>query len=244
MKAVHIQLTEKDVTEYALLPGDPGRASLIANFLEDAVKLAENREYISYRGVYKGIPVTVCSTGIGGPSTAIAIEELPMLGVKNFIRVGTCGSLVKEIDIGSITVPYAAVRMNGTSTRYVEEVYPAVADPSLYQAILKAAERLKHKVYTGIVLTHDRFYAPIDELLNWAEKNVIAVEMEASVFFTLASLKGLKAAAILAVDGNLANGTRKDKLLHDRVYLETMKKAIEKEILIALEAIIEHVSKS
>ncbi len=243
MKAVHLQLTEKDVTEYALLPGDPGRVRLIASFLEDAAKLAENREYLSYRGVYKGVPVTVCSTGIGGPSTAIAIEELSMLGVKNFIRVGTCGSLVREIDIGSIAIPYAAVRMEGTSTRYVEEVYPAVADPSLYQALLKVAKKLKHRVHTGIVLTHDRFYAPINELLKWAEKNVIVVEMEASVFFTLASLKGLKAAAILAVDGNLAKGTRKDMLLHDKAYLETMRKAIEKEIQIALEAVVEHASR-
>ena len=235
----HLLISSNDVAEYALLPGDPKRAHLIAKFLDQPRLMSENREFVVYTGSYKGVGVTVASTGIGGPSAAIAVEELARCGVKVFIRVGTCGALKPGIRIGEIIIPYAAVRWDGASTRYVGREYPAVAHPSVYQALIEASRRLGLEARSGIILSDDAFYDDLGVLLNWGKYNVIAVEMEASTIFTLASIKGLRSGAILVVDGNLAEGTGKGTIgaSKGREFREEVVKAIEKEIKIALEAV-------
>jgi len=235
----HLLVSRGDVAEYALLPGDPKRAHLIAKFLDESKLVSENREFVVYTGSYRGVRLTVASTGIGGPSAAIAVEELAKCGTRVFIRVGTCGALKRGIGIGEIIVPYAAVRWDGTSARYVDKAYPAVAHPKVYQALIEASRKLGVKVREGIILSDDAFYDDLEILLKWGEYNVIAVEMEASTIFTIASIKGFKAGAILVVDGNLAEGTGKGIVgaSKGRELREEVVKAIEREVRIALEAV-------
>jgi uridine phosphorylase len=159
MIAPHLLVSEGEVARFALLPGDPGRAKLIAEFLESPVKLSENREFVVYNGFYKGLQVTVCSTGIGGPSAAIAVEELARCGTRVFVRVGTCGALVKGIGPGEIIVPYASVRLDGTSTRYVDPRYPATAHPRVVSSLVESLRRIGRSYKLGIVLSDDRFYS-------------------------------------------------------------------------------------
>jgi len=128
MKQPHIKCKEGDVAKYVLLPGDPGRIEKIIKYWDEAKKIAFNREFLTYTGKYKGIEVSATSTGIGGPSTAIAVEELVNIGAKVLIRVGTCGSLREVIKIGDIIIPIAAMKQDGTSKDYLPVEFPAVAD--------------------------------------------------------------------------------------------------------------------
>jgi len=237
--APHLLIKKGDVGDYALLPGDPRRVDVIAEFLEDPKLLSHNREYKVVKGSYKGIIVTACSTGIGGPSTAIAVEELAKAGVKYFIRVGTTGALVRGIKRGDIMIPYAAIRQEGTTRRYVPLEYPAVAHPIVYNALIHAARKLGYNYITGLVLTDDKFYSDLDEILPWAEYGAVALDMESSIIFTLASLKSLYAGSILVVDGNRAERTSKAYIgaKGRREHDEEILRAIRDEIRIALEAI-------
>ncbi len=237
--APHLLIRPGDVGEYVLLPGDPGRARRIAEFLDEAELKSENREFIVYTGTYKGVRVSVTSTGIGGPSAAIAVEELARCGAKYFIRVGTCGALKKGIAVGEIVVPYGAVRLDGVTKRYVRSEYPAVAHPAIFNALVKAADKLGVKVVTGIVVSDDMFYVSIEELKYWFSLNAVAVEMEASTVMVLTALKGLYGGAILAVDGNIIKGTGKaDVGASGKLEVsQVVKEAIDKEIRIALDAI-------
>lgn len=240
-KAPHLLISKGDVSEYALLPGDPKRAHLMAKFLTKPMLISENREFVVYKGKYRHIEVTIASTGIGGPSAAITVEELAQCGTKVFIRVGTCGALIPGIRIGEIIVPYGAVRFDGTSARYVDLSYPAVAHPQVFQALLKAARKLNVPIKSGIILSDDMFYSDVSSLLEWGKRRVLAVEMEASTIFVVSSLKGLKAGAILAVDGNLAEGTGKGEAgaVEGKELRREAQKAVELEIRIALEALCE-----
>ena len=237
--APHLLVKFGDVGKYVLLPGDPGRAHRIAGFLKDAKLISHNREFVVYTGYYGEAKVSVVSTGIGGPSTAIALEELIRVGGEVFIRVGTCGALQKGIKIGAIVIPYAAVRLNGVTKRYIEPEYPAVAHPLIYHSLVEASRNLKVQAITGIIVSEDAFYIEQSKLLYWSRKNIIAVEMEASTVFTIASLKNKMAGAILAVDGNIVEGTGKAVLgaLGRKEYSEDVMKAIDLETKIALEAI-------
>ncbi len=195
----HIFCSEKDVSEFAILPGDPGRVDRISAFLTDKVEVARNREFYTVKGFYKGVEVTVTSTGIGGPSTCIALEELSKIGVRFFIRVGSCGASKKGIDIGDLVIPYAAVREDGTTKMYVPEIYPAVAHPEVFNALVEAAKKLKFRFFTGIGRSHDSFYIPDEEeILNyWSQKNVVCNDMETTTLFVLGSLKNLFTGSIL-----------------------------------------------
>ncbi|RLG82939.1 MAG: hypothetical protein DRO39_08980, partial [Thermoprotei archaeon] len=184
--APHLLISEGDVGGYVLLPGDPGRAERIAGFLENPRLVSRNREFVVITGGYRGIRVSAVSTGIGSPSTAIALEELARCGAKVFIRVGTCGALRRGIPIGALVVPYAAVRLDGVTKRYVAPEYPAVAHPAVFSALLRAAEEEGLSPVTGIVVSDDRFYVDREELLAWARLNAVAVEMEASTVMVLA----------------------------------------------------------
>lgn len=208
----HIECKKGDIAPIVLLPGNPQRIDLIGSFLDEYKEIAYNREFRTITGKYQGISVSVTSTGIGCPSTAIAVEELIACGAKILIRVGTCGGAWREdIKPSSVVIPTACVRDEGTTTEYVPSGFPAVADFNLVQTLISSARKQKIPFYTGINRTHDAFYAPDRSVVKWGEfykderfKNipspVISSEMESAALFVLASLWGIRAAAILGVD--------------------------------------------
>jgi len=234
----HIMCGVGDVAKYVLLPGDPKRAEKIASFFDKERKVAEYRGYVTYTGRVDGIEISACSTGIGCPSAAIVVEELARIGAQTFIRVGTTGALQPEVEVGDIVIAAAAVRADGASKVYAPAGYPAVADFSVVSALVEAAKKLGVKVHVGKVVSTDAFYAGSYDI--WGKARVLSVEMECSAIFTIAGLKGLRAGAILAVDGNLATGIKKGEFepgeksgeLDERV-----QDAIEQEIKIAIEAV-------
>ncbi|RLG46058.1 MAG: nucleoside phosphorylase [Thermoproteota archaeon] len=237
----HIMCGPGDVAKYVLLPGDPKRAEKIAKFFDDYKLVAEYRQYVTFSGSYKGIPVSVTSTGIGCPAAAIAVEELAKIGAECFIRVGTTGAIQPEIEIGDIIVATAAVRADGTTRAYVPLEYPAVASAEVVNSLLNAAEKLSIDVRSGVILTGDAFYAEdMSTMRLWSSLGVLSVEMEAAVIFVLSQIKGLKAGAVLAVDGNIIKGTKKGEFKKGEKKGELdprVQKAIELETKIALEAI-------
>ena len=212
----HVRLSKEDVGRVALHPGDPGRVPLIAKRPEGARELNPNREYAAYAGRAGGEKVVVVSTGIGGPSTAIAVEELARLGVEVMVRVGTCGAIQPSLKVGSLVIADSAVRMDGTSRQYVMEGYPAAATPEVVLALAEAAGSLGKDAAVGISASTDSFYvgqgregfggylpgekARLVEELRAAR--VLCFEMEAATLFTLGRLFGLKTGAVFAVVAN------------------------------------------
>ncbi len=208
----HISLKKGDVARYVLLPGDPGRVPRIAEYLDEAEKIAENREYRTYTGKYKGIPVSVVSTGIGCPSAAIAIEELIKIGADTFIRVGTAGSLQPDISLGDLVISTGSVREEGTTKQYVPEIYPAVADIEVTSALKQAAVNLGYPHHLGISHCKDAFYSedmdiPLREEQEirwkvWQRARVLATSMESAALFVISSIRGVRTGEILAVIGS------------------------------------------
>src|SRR2546422_5177257 len=157
----HIRAQSGDVGEAVLLPGDPGRVEPIARLLDAPRLIARNREYTTYTGELDGRAVSVCSTGIGSPSTAIAVEELAAIGAKTFVRVGTTGSIQKGVGFGDLVIATAAVRDEGTTPGYVPMSYPAVADFELVSAMVAAARAANQRARAGIVRSHDALYTDL-----------------------------------------------------------------------------------
>jgi uridine phosphorylase len=206
----HLLVEEGDLHDVALLPGDPGRVDRIAGHCEDSEVVSENREYKVVNASYEGRAVTLCSTGIGCPSAAIAVEELAAVGVDTFLRVGTTGALQPGIEIGDMVVATGAAKNEGTSERYEAVEYPAVPDYDALSALVDAAEETDEVVHVGPIASDDAFYAETDAyVVDWEDAGILAVEMEAAAIFTLARRKGLRAGAICTVDGNLVEGTQK-----------------------------------
>lgn len=197
----HILLDENMIAPYALLPGDPARLDRIAVHLEQVEELAYNREFRSLRGFYKGVRVMAVSTGLGGPSTAVAVEELSRLGVSHMIRIGSCGALQKGIHVGDLILVNGTVRNDGTSRTYIEDGYPAVADFILLQACRDAAACIHAPYHIGIARTHDSFYTDEkDEIYAyWKKKGIIASDMETAALYVAGSLRGVNCASILNV---------------------------------------------
>jgi uridine phosphorylase len=209
-KQPHLLVEEGDVHDIALVPGDPGRVDRIAGRCEDDELVAENREYRVVNAEYGGVPLTICSTGIGGPSAAIAVEELSRVGTDTFVRVGTTGALQRDIEIGDMVVATGAAKEEGTSKRYESAVYPAVPDHEVLAALTEAAEARGEGVHVGPIVSDDAFYNETDEYVaDWEEAGMLAVEMEAATLFSLARRRGCRAGAICTVDGNLVEGTQK-----------------------------------
>ena len=237
----HIMCGVGDVAKYVLLPGDPRRVEKIAAHFDEGRKVADYRGFITYTGEVEGIGITACSTGIGGSSTAIVAEELTRIGAGTLIRVGTTGALQPEMEAGDIIVATAAIRADGTSKAYIPVEYPAIADFEVVSALLRSAGETRRKVRYGIVLSSDSFYAGSEEeAARFDSGNVLSVEMEASTLFTLASVKRLRAGAILAVDGNLVKGSKKGEFELNEMggeLDERVQKAIEDEIEIAIGAV-------
>jgi uridine phosphorylase len=236
----HIMCGIGDVAKYVLIPGDPGRVKTIASFLDESWKVADYRGFVTYTGRSSGVEISVCSSGIGCPSAAIAVEELARIGAETFIRVGTTGALQSNIDMGDIVIASAAVRGDGTSRKYTALEFPAVADLSVTSALLQASKKSKLKIHLGLVFSTDAFYGDKEDLGLWSRFNVLSVEMESSVIFTLASLKKLKAGAILAVDGNPLLGVGKGEFEPSERTGELdgrVQEAIREESRIAIEAV-------
>ena len=210
----HINMRPGDVGRYCILPGDPGRCEKIAKYFDNARLVAVNREYTTYTGTLEGVPVSVTSTGIGGPSAAIAMEELANIGADTFIRVGTCGGINMEVKSSDIVIATGAVRMEGTSREYAPIEFPAVADFDVTSALISAADRLGERRHAGVVQCKDSFYGqhspgrmPVSyELLNrweaWKRLGVLASEMESAALFTVAAARGVRCGAVLNVVWN------------------------------------------
>ena len=237
----HIMCGVGDIAKYVLLPGDPNRVEKIASFFDEARKVADYRGFKTYTGEVDGVGVSVCSTGIGCPTAAIVIEELTNIGADTLIRVGTTGSLQPSINVGEIIVATAAVRGDGTSRSYVPIEYPAVASIEVVNSLLKAARKMNRRVHKGIVWSTDSFYGGNKETVGlYGKANVLSVEMEASILFSLSGLRGFRSGAILAVDGNLVKGEMKGEFEPDEMKGERderVLRAIEDEIKIALKAV-------
>jgi len=210
----HIKLEPGDVGRYVLLPGDPGRCELIAEHFEEAEKVAQNREYTTFSGMLLGEKVSVTSTGIGGPSAAIAVEELSEIGADTFIRVGTSGGMQPHVEVGDLVIVTAAVREEGTTQLYVPIAYPAVADIDVAWALRMAARELGLAHHTGICRSTDSFYGSKSpetmpsryELENrwnaWISSGVLCSEMEAATVLTVSRIRGKRAGCIALVNSN------------------------------------------
>lgn len=210
----HLRTKKGDVGRYVILPGDPKRVPLIASFLDDAVLVADNREYVTYTGYLDGVKVSVTSTGIGGPSASICMEELYKCGADTFIRMGTCGGIALPVMGGDVVIATGAVRAEGTSKEYAPIEFPACADYDIVMALREGAKKLGLKSHTGIVQCKDSFYGQHDpsimpvsyELENkweaWKRLGVLASEMESAALFTVASYLGVRCGSEFFVVGN------------------------------------------
>lgn len=241
-KQPHLLVEEGELADIALVPGDPGRVDRIAAHCEDVTTVAENREYKVVNATYEGRDLTICSTGIGSPSAAVAAEELHAVGVETLIRVGTTGALQTDIDIGDMVVATGAAKDEGTSVRYEDETVPAVPAYDVLSALVDAAEAREDgaaggAVHVGPIATDDAFYAETDEYVSeWEDAGLLAVEMEAAALFTLARRKGMRAGAICTVDGNLVEGTQKGETEDEELPAQA-RNNVERAIEITLDAV-------
>ncbi|MHA2175966.1 MAG: nucleoside phosphorylase [Candidatus Hodarchaeales archaeon] len=202
----HIKVSKVD--EYCLIAGNPDRVPVIASYLKDTEKVADHRGLPVFKGKTptKEIPVTVVTTGMGTPSTAIVLEEIYRAGGKTIIRIGSTGSLLPNQDhgIGSIYIPYGAIRDDGASRKIAPLEVPAVAFPDIFQALCKTAESMNIKYFTGLVWTSDIYYNENpDHFKVWVPYNATCVEMESSFLFTFGLKRNLRTGTILTSDGNL-----------------------------------------
>lgn len=216
----HIGLPTSVRAKYAILPGDPGRVPKIAAFIDESVELGFNREFRTFSGKLLGETVLVTSTGIGGPSAAIAVEELIRLGVDTFVRVGTCGGMNEKVCAGDVVIATGAIRMEGTSREYLPIEFPAVSDFGLVRDMADGAAALGLPYHTGVVQSKDSFYGQHSpqsmpngaELLRkwdaWIAGGCLASEMEAAAIFSVAAARNVRAAALFHV---VWNQTRRDK---------------------------------
>lgn len=210
----HIQCAPGQVGKYCILPGDPGRCESIARYFDDPVHVQTNREYTTYTGTLLGEKVSVVSTGIGGPSAAIAMEELCNLGCHTFVRVGTCGGIKLEVQSDDVVVATGAVRMEGTSREYAPLEWPAVPDFAVTQALVQAAQNLGKPWHAGVVQCKDSFYGqhsparmPVSYELEqkweaWKRLGVLASEMESAALFAVAATRGVRCGSVFHVIWN------------------------------------------
>ncbi len=210
----HIQVAKGEVGRYVILPGDPKRCEKIAQYFENPVLIADNREYVTYTGTLDGVKVSVTSTGIGGPSASIALEELYRCGADTFVRIGTCGGMQTEVKSGDVVVATGAVRMEGTSREYAPIEFPAVADLSVTQALAAAAREKGVLFHVGVVQCKDAFYGqhepetkPVSyELLHkweaWKRMGCLASEMESAALFIVGSYLRVRVGSCFLVVAN------------------------------------------
>lgn len=238
-KLYHIQVAPGEVGRYVILPGDPKRCEKIAEHFDDPVLVADNREFTTYTGTLDGVKVSVTSTGIGGPSAAIAMEELKRCGADTFIRVGTCGGMALDVKGGDLVIATGAIRAEGTSKEYAPIEFPAVADYDVTTALREAAKNLGFRFHTGVVQCKDSFYGqhepevkPVGyELLNkwdaWLKLGTLASEMESAALFIIASALHVRVGTVLLAIANQerAKAGLDNEQVHDSE--QSIKAAIE-----------------
>ena len=210
----HIQVAKGEVGRYVILPGDPKRCKKIAQYFDDPVLVADNREYVTYTGTLDGVKVSVTSTGIGGPSASIAMEELYRCGADTFVRIGTCGGMQPEVKSGDIVIATGSIRMEGTSKEYAPIEYPAVANLEVTNALVQAVKEEGCTWHTGVVQSKDAFYGqhepeamPVGyELLNkweaWKKMGCLASEMESAALFVVTSYLHVRIGSVSLVVAN------------------------------------------
>ncbi|HAS6288900.1 TPA: nucleoside phosphorylase [Vibrio vulnificus] len=198
-KQPHLCVDETQVAERVIVCGEPDRANRIAELLENAELIAENREYRLFNGEFQGKAITVCSTGIGAPSMIIAVEELKQCGAKYIIRVGSAGAMQPNIALGELIVAEGAVRDEGGSKAYIDAAYPAYASFSLLKGLDGYLQMQTVPYHMGVVRSHDSFYTDDEETLcqYWNRKGILGADMETSALFTVGRLRGLHVASVL-----------------------------------------------
>jgi uridine phosphorylase len=212
-KRYHVGLTKGDVGGYVLVPGDPFRTPMVAKHLDGAREVAFSREYRTFTGSVDGVPVSTMSTGMGGPSVAIGVEELAELGVHTFLRVGTCGAAQPEIKMGDLVIAIGAVRSEGTPDGYVPKEYPAIASIDVTNALVEAATAAGVPYHVGVIRSVDALYSDLmpermprpqqlrEELDMWSRAGILSNDMETSTLFVVSRLRKLRAGTInLCVD--------------------------------------------
>ena len=244
----HLQIRTGDVGRYVILPGDPKRCEKIAKHFEDAKLVADSREFVTYTGYLEGEKVSVTSTGIGGPSASIAMEELVQCGADTFVRVGTCGGIDLDVRGGDIVIATGAVRMEGTSREYAPIEYPAVADLEVANALVAAAKELGLPYHTGVVQCKDAFYGQHEpemmpagyELINkweaWKKLGCLASEMETAALYIVAAKLHVRVGACFLVMANqereklgLENPVVHDTDMAVQVAVEAIRKLIKED---------------
>ncbi|MGN0307215.1 MAG: uridine phosphorylase [Lachnospiraceae bacterium] len=247
-KQYHIQVGKGDVGRYVIMPGDPKRCEKIARYFDDAKLVADSREYVTYTGYLEGVKVSVTSTGIGGPSASIAMEELVKSGADTFIRIGTCGGMQLPVKSGDVVIATGAIRMEGTSKEYAPIEYPAVANLEITNALAAAAKEKGVQYHVGVVQCKDSFYGqhepeikPVSyELVNkweaWKRMGCLASEMESAALFIVASYLRVRAGSCFVVVANqerekegLENPVVHDTDMAIRVAVEALRKLIKEE---------------
>lgn len=247
-KQYHIGVGAEDVGEYVILPGDPGRVPKIAAYFDNAVKVGESREFVTYTGYLNGVKVSCTSTGVGGPSASIAMEELVACGAKTFIRVGTCGGMQLDINSGDTIVASGAIRAEGTSKEYAPIEFPAVANVKVANALQDACERLGVPYHVGVVQCKDSFYGqhrpetlPNHNELErkwdaWLRLDCKASEMESAALFIVAQYLRVRCGSCFLVVANQerAKAGLDNPQVHDtdtaiRVAIEALKQLIDED---------------
>lgn len=225
----HIQVAKGEVGRYVILPGDPKRCAKIAKYFDNPVLIADNREYVTYTGTLDGVKVSVTSTGIGGPSASIALEELVKCGADTFLRVGTCGGMQLDVMSGDIVIAQGAIRMEGTSKEYAPIEYPAVANLDVLNAMIDGARAVDAPCHVGVVECKDAFYGqhnpeimPVSyELLNkweaWIRMGCLASEMESAALFTVGSFLRVRVGSLFLVVANQERAAKgmENPVVHD-----------------------------
>lgn len=240
-KQYHTQVGPGDVGEYVIMPGDPKRCAKIAAHFDNPVLVADSREYVTYTGTLDGVKVSVTSTGIGGPSASIAIDELSKCGAHTFIRIGTCGGMQDDVKGGDVVIATGAIRMEGTSREFAPIEYPAVSDPTVLIALMQAAKERGNTHHVGVVQCKDSFFGqhepeimPVSyELENkwqaWLRMGCLASEMESAALFIAGAFLRVRVGSCFLV---VANQERAKKGLPNEQVHDT-----EEAILTAVDAI-------
>lgn len=233
----HLKINKTE--KYVLLPGNPGRIDKTLKYLTDIEEVNTNREFRSCNGKYKGIKISMVSTGIGCPAAAIAVEELANVGAKILIRVGTCGGLLKEMQAGDIVIPNVAMCFDGTTKEYNSDIKKIEANKEVMESLIKAAKKLRVKYFVGINRTHDAFYEPTGNFVKLAGQGFISSEMECSVVFLVSKIRDLKAGAILVVNTPEPpeEVLKNPNIVYKLVDEKRVQQGIDNAIKIALEAI-------
>jgi len=232
-----LRVLAADLADVAVVVGDPARARATAGLLEGVVEVGNNREYLTLRGTRDGVPLVVCSHGVGAPGAGVCFAELIGGGVTTIVRAGTCGAIVEGLQAGDLIVATSAVREDGTSDHLIGGAYPAVADRHVTAALSSAAGRSSSSVREGMVVTEANFYpgALPPRWQSYAGYGPIAVEMEMATLFVLAGIRGVRAGGILTVDGNLVETRRPDMSDYDP-HRETIADGVATMLEIAVDA--------